>query len=280
MTWHALDVTAAARAREAVEYALMEAGASGTELSEEGGESVRVAGYFDSPPEAGRVRAALLEALRIYGLAPADVRGTRPREVEARDWLAEWKKSWRPAEVGCFVVAPPWSEVEDKAGSVVIRVEPGMAFGTGTHETTRLCLAAIEKHFDGASLLDVGTGTGVLAIAAALFAPAAQVSACDTDPLAVEVARENARLNGVADRINFWVGSVEEGTASADTVVANLTADVIIPLLPALAGAACRRLVLSGVLDAQADAVLSALRRLGVADTEVTRDGEWVAITT
>ncbi|HEX8291728.1 MAG TPA: 50S ribosomal protein L11 methyltransferase, partial [Pyrinomonadaceae bacterium] len=224
-----------------------------------------------------RVRASLAEALGVYGLASSDVREMKFREVEGRDWLAEWKKDWRPAEVGRFVVAPPWSEVGEREGRIVIRVEPGMAFGTGTHETTRLCLAAIEKHFEGGSFLDVGTGTGVLAIAAAKLDPGARVEACDTDPLAVSVAEENARLNGVAGRVGFRVGSVDDATASADLVCANLTADVILPLLPALLGATCGRLVLSGILDAQAPQVAARLIELGVGDYEMTADGEWVA---
>jgi ribosomal protein L11 methyltransferase len=276
--WFALDVTLTARAREAVEYALMEAGALGTEVADERGEFCAVTGYFDSPPETERVRAALLDALRIYGLASSDVRELETREVEGRDWLAEWKKGWRPTEVGRFVVAPPWSEVEGAAGRIVIRVEPGMAFGTGTHETTRLCLAAIEKHFRGGSFLDVGTGTGILAIAAAKLDAAARVEACDTDPLAVEVAEENARRNGVGGRISFRTGTVDGATASADVVCANLTADVILPLLPALTGATCGRLVLSGILWTQADAVCARLRELGIPDCEITQEGEWVSI--
>ena len=280
MQWYALDVTHRARAREAVEYALMEAGALGTECCEPAGDGlVTVSAYFERPPEVEPVRAALAEALRVYGLASSDVRGMRPREVEERDWLAEWKKGWRPTEVGRFVVAPPWCEVPDGEKRIVIRVEPGMAFGTGTHETTRLCLAAIERHFRGGSFLDVGTGTGVLAIAAAKLDSSARVEACDTDALAVTVAEENARRNGVAERIRLRVGSVDETTASADFVCANLTADVILALLPALVAATCGRLVLSGILATQSDAVLARLRELGVGNCEVTREGEWIAMT-
>ncbi|MDT5263019.1 MAG: ribosomal protein methyltransferase [Acidobacteriota bacterium] len=280
MNWYALDLTLSARAREAVEYALMEAGALGTEVVGDEGEEVRVAAYFESPPEIEHVRAALADALRVYGLASTDVRGMEPREVEGRDWLAEWKKNWKPSEVGRFVVAPPWSEVPgDGDERIVIRVEPGMAFGTGTHETTRLCLAAIERHFRGGSFLDVGTGTGVLAIAAAKLRPASRVEACDTDPLAVAVAEENARLNNVAGRIHFRVGTVVDTDASADLVCANLTADVILPLLPALVGATCGRLILSGILETQAEQVRARLRELGFDHCEVTQDGEWVAMT-
>jgi ribosomal protein L11 methyltransferase len=284
MNWYALDVTLAERAREAVEYALMEAGALGTQSAASSSASTGeeswsgVTAYFDSPPEVERVREALLEALRVYGLASSDVREMQPREVEGRDWLAEWKRSWRPSVVGRFVVAPPWSEVTEGDGRIVIRVEPGMAFGTGTHETTRLCLAAIEKHFGGGSFLDVGTGTGVLAIAAARLQPEARVEACDTDALAVKVAEENARLNGLAGRIAFRVGTVEEA-ASAEMVCANLTADVILPLLPALLAATCGHLVLSGILATQAAEVCARLVELGAAGYEVARDGEWVSIT-
>ncbi|MDT7781580.1 MAG: ribosomal protein methyltransferase [Acidobacteriota bacterium] len=280
MNWYALDLTLSARAREAVEYALMEAGALGTEVVGDEGEEVRVAAYFESPPEIEHVRAALADALRVYGLASTDVRGMEPREVEGRDWLAEWKKNWKPSEVGRFVVAPPWSEVPgDGDERIVIRVEPGMAFGTGTHETTRLCLAAIERHFRGGSFLDVGTGTGVLAIAAAKLRPTSRVEACDTDPLAVAVAEENARLNNVAGRIHFRVGTVVDTDAAADLVCANLTADVILPLLPALVGATCGRLILSGILETQAEQVRARLRELGFDHCEVTQEGEWVAMT-
>lgn len=279
--WYALDVIMEGAAREAVEYALMEAGALGTEgaVAPDAAGLLRAAAYFDAPPERERVRAALAEALRIYSLPSSAVRDVAVREVEPRDWLGEWKKNWRPVEVGArFLIAPPWSEVENASGRLVVRIEPGMAFGTGTHETTRLCLAAIEKHFAGGSLLDVGTGTGVLAIAAAKIDGQARVEACDTDAEAVEIARENARLNGVGERIAFRVGSVTGETASADFVCANLTADVILPLLPSLAGATCGRLVLSGILAEQCDAVLAALRQLGIHDCEAETAGEWVAI--
>jgi len=154
-----------------------------------------------------------------------------------------------------------------------------MAFGTGTHETTRLCLKAIMRFFKGGSFLDVGTGTGILAIAAARLSPEAEISACDTDPTAIEIARENARLNGVADRIDFRVGSVVESGASADFVCANLTADVIGSMLPALIGATCGRLVLSGILDSQLDSITEQLNDSGMSGNLVMmQDGEWVAL--
>jgi ribosomal protein L11 methyltransferase len=153
-----------------------------------------------------------------------------------------------------------------------------MAFGTGTHETTRLCLRAIDKYFSGGSFLDVGTGTGILAIAAAKIAPDAPVIACDTDEDAIRIARENAAVNNVADRIEFLVGSVSEKMPSADFVCANLTAPVIIDLLPALLSATCGRLVLSGILDSQFEMVNRQLMQLTASVNEVMQDGEWIAL--
>ena len=271
--WYALDVEIEPAAREAVEYALMEAGALGTETTDH-----TVTAYFPDVPSRERVRAELFEALRIYELPSSSVRDMNVREVEERDWLGEWKQSWQPVEIGRFIIAPPWSDVSDRHDRLIVRIEPGMAFGTGTHETTRLCLDAIQKHFTGGSFLDVGTGTGILAIAAAKLFPEARIEACDTDEEAVAIARENAEANGVAEQINFRVGSVEDSTASADLVCANLTADVINQLLPTLVSLSCGKLVLSGILETQIELVQSGLHACGIDDFEVAQDGEWVAL--
>jgi ribosomal protein L11 methyltransferase len=282
-SWHAVDAIVTADAREAIEYGLMEAGAQGTETKDFGSNLI-VSGYFDQDPEMESVRIALIDALRIYALEAVSLIDLKIREVPERDWLAEWKKDWHPVEVGRFIITPPWKSEPGAVATgssrdrIVIQIEPGMAFGTGTHETTRLCLKAIEKHFHGGSFLDVGTGTGILAMAAAKLFPEARIEALDTDPEAVEIARENARLNGVADRINFREGSVEEQTSSADLVCANLTAPVIIELLPLLLGATCGRLVLSGILTEQSELVQSRLLELGVDAFENESDGEWIAL--
>jgi len=279
--WYALDVQLEPVAREAVEYALMEAGALGTETNDPAGKLLRVTAYFDNVPERELVRAELATALRIYDLASATVRDMNLRKVENRDWLEEWKRNWKPVASGRFIIAPPWSEIEQIYDQILIRIEPGMAFGTGTHETTRLCLAAIEKHFAGGSFLDVGTGTGILAIAAAKLFPGARIVACDTDADAVAIARENATANNVSDAIEFHVGSVDDLTASADLVCANLTADVILRMLPSLLNVTCGRLILSGILDTQIDAITARLRECGITENwEIIQDGEWVALIT
>lgn len=274
--WYALDVDIEPAAREAVEYALMEAGALGTETTETADSTIT--GYFADVPSRERVRAELFEALRIYELPSSSVRDMSVREIEERDWLGEWKQSWQPVEIGRLIIAPPWSDIADRPDRLIVRIEPGMAFGTGTHETTRLCLDAIQKHFSGGSFLDVGTGTGILAIAAAKLFPGARIEACDTDAAAVAIARENAAANGVAEQINFRTGSVDDSTASADLVCANLTADVISQLLPTLVSLSCGKLILSGILETQTEVVQSGLHASGIDDFEIAQDGEWVAL--
>jgi len=282
--WHAVEALALSEAREAIEYGLIEAGALGTETTESN-DNVRVTAYYRDAISVDKVRTILLDALRIYNLSESSLIDLNFQEIPDRDWLSEWKKNWQPITVGRFIVAPPWLMSVPPAlargsgePSIIVGIDPGMAFGTGTHESTRLCLKAIAKYFRGGSFLDVGTGTGILAIAAAKMYPVARVEACDLDAQAIEIAKENARLNGVGHRINFRVGTVDAETQSADFVCANLTAPVISELLPLLLGAACGRLVLSGILDSQIDLVTSRLLELGAGASEVNQDGEWVAL--
>jgi len=277
--WFAAEVTASDESREAIEYGLMEAGALGTETRDADRDQLTVVGYFPATPEIETLRAALDDAGRVYGLTPDAALDLKIEEVPDRDWLAEWKKGWQPIRAGRFIVAPPWIEPAHSSDEslIIIRIEPGMAFGTGTHETTRLCLKAIEKHFRGGSFLDVGTGTGILAIAAAKMFADARIEACDTDADAIEIGKDNARRNK-ADQIEFRVGSVGDLTESADLVCANLTAPVIVELLPSLLGATCGRLVLSGILDTQAETVQTRLAELGATILETDQDGEWVAL--
>jgi ribosomal protein L11 methyltransferase len=280
MVWHALEVKFEKAASEAVGYALMEAGALGTQEGAEDGAALRMVAYFDAPPDTEGMRASLVDALRVYEFPSSALIEMQVREVAECDWLAEWKKDWQPVEIGRrFIIAPPWTEVCPLADSILIRIEPGMAFGTGTHETTRLCLAAIEEYFDGGSFLDVGTGTGILAIAAAKLVPSARVEACDTDASAITIAHQNARLNGVAEQVNFRVGTADETNDDADIVCANLTADVIVNLLPTLLSLSCRRLILSGILQTQVPDVAEKLNELGIGSGEIFFAGEWAVMT-
>jgi ribosomal protein L11 methyltransferase len=276
--WYAVDLLVDDGAREAAEYGLMEAGALGTETRDDD-KTLLVTGYFENMPNRELVRSKLAEAMRQHNVSSPSLRQIDLREVPDEDWLAQWKKNWQPIETGRFVIAPPWSDSDVWDNRLLITIEPGMAFGTGTHETTRLCLLAIEKHYEGGSFLDVGTGTGILAIAVAKISQEVRIDACDTDNEAIAIARENARLNGVGDRITFRTGSIDDSIPSSDLVCANLTADVIVDLMPALLGVTCRRLVLSGIMESQVTAVVERARECGSLDPiEITNDGEWSAI--
>jgi ribosomal protein L11 methyltransferase len=202
----------------------------------------------------------------------------KDREVENEDWLAEWKRHWKPTPVGKFIIAPPWSDVVP-SDKIVIRIEPNMAFGTGTHETTKLCLEAISRDYrPGRSFLDVGTGTGILAIAAAKLSETGPISAYETDADSVSIARENADLNGVGDRIDLTHGTIGDETPAFDHVCANLTLDVIEPLLPLLLAKTKQQLVMSGILAVQKELISDQLFRLGFADPDLRTDGEWISV--
>jgi len=279
-TWIAVDVTVNAYASEAVETAFNILDALGTEidsLRKSPADPARVTGFFDEAPPHGSVNDAVLDSLRIHGHSAADLLSIDQRMVEETDWLAEWKKHWRPTDIGPFVIAPPW-ETDLTSDKIVIRIEPNMAFGTGTHETTQLCLEAIGNHFlPTYSLLDVGTGTGILAIAAAKLG-GREIAAFDTDADSVRIARENAELNGVGEQIRFYEGSVDHSTPGADFVCANLTLDVIVPILSLLIDESRRFLVLSGILVQQRAEISGELERRGIMNFEIAIRGEWLSV--
>ncbi len=272
-----------ADAEEAIEFALNELDSLGNEVNIFGkneGENLTVIGYFNERINDTILRVKLDESLKIYGFSNQAVKKIEWLEIENRDWLAEWKKHWKPTETAKFIIAPVWSKIENTE-KIVIRIEPSMAFGTGTHETTRLCLKAIEENYsDGESFLDVGTGTGILAIAAAkkfqVSSSKFQVVGCDTDEDAIKIAKENARLNKT-ENIKFYVGSISPETPQFDFVCANLTADVIVPILSLLIEKAKRILVLSGILKEQEDLIIEELKKLQITNYKIETDGEWIS---
>jgi ribosomal protein L11 methyltransferase len=288
--WFALDVTVDLEASEAIEFGLNELAALGTEINNLGKkatENICVTGYFGDLPTDETVRTELTEALRIYGFSFDTIKKIDSRPVENADWLSEWKKHWKPTITERFIIAPPWEKVEE-SDKIVIRIEPNMAFGTGTHETTRLCLKAIEENYRvGETFYDVGTGTGILAIAVAKLlkkigkqnSRILLINACDTDKGSIDIALENAELNGVGDKINFTTETISQKDSKYDFVCANLTADVIVPLLPLLIEKTKRILVLSGILKEQEDSVLAELRKLKIENPKIETSGEWISVT-
>jgi len=224
------------------------------------------------------LKSALADLPRA-GLAPT-VPDITIRFVAEADWANAWKQYFKPQTIGRhLVVKPTWEAWQKRPGDVVIAIDPGMAFGTGLHATTRLCLQALENHVrPGVTVADVGTGSGILAVAAALLG-AAHVSATDVDPLAVRIARENVALNGVTDRVDVAEASVPP-TGTFDLVVANILADVIKDMTPALFAALTPggRLIASGIIDTRAIDVADHLAASDFADLTTSREGEWVAV--
>ncbi len=194
-------------------------------------------------------------------------------------WRDAWRVHFKPSRVGArLVVRPSWEEVRPFPGEVVVTIDPGRAFGSGIHETTRLVLREIDRHVRaGDRVLDVGTGSGILAVAALLLG-AKRARAIDIDPDAISVALENARLNGVASRIAVGTTAVGRVRGVFDLVLANIQADVLATLAPAITArvAPGGTLVLSGVLRDQTDAVRAAFPDLVLRFVAV--EGEWVAI--
>jgi ribosomal protein L11 methyltransferase len=223
------------------------------------------------------------------------------REMAEEDWAEAWKQQYHLLRAGQrTVIVPAWEEYAPAPGEAVIRLEPGMAFGTGLHATTRLCLEALEAHLaPGCAVLDVGTGSGVLAIAAAKLG-ARSVLALDTDPVAVTVAEENAALNGVSDQVSLRHGSLPGSapngwaptpssadrmpylleTGRFDLVLVNILAPVIVAMAPALAArlAPAGRIVAAGLIESQERSVVDALQANGLQVIERTQEQDWVCL--
>lgn len=281
--WHAVEIEIARVAETAATTQLWTMNTTGVEVSEDASDFVTLRAYFDAAPDVDKLRQQILHHLKLIDLPEFALRRVETMTIADQDWLSEWKKGWEPIVIGeRLVIAPSWKlDQVGETDRVIIQIDPGMAFGTGTHETTRGCLEMLEKYWQGGALLDVGTGTGILAIAAIRLHPDARVSAFDIDPEAIEVARENLEINGVADEIELEVNKLSAYQGQEfDVVLANLTADVIIPLAPEfpLVMKPGATLIVSGILREQGDDVLAALKALGFELVESKPDGEWVTM--
>lgn len=202
-------------------------------------------------------------------------------KVNEEDWENNWKKYYKPTRIGDRVVVKPiWESYEAKDEEVIVELDPGMAFGTGTHETTRMCIKALEKYVEPEStVFDIGTGSGILAITAAKL-KAKEVIGVDLDPVAVKSASENVKYNHI-DNIKILHGNLMEVVeGKADIVVANIIADVIIFLVDGVKDfiATGGRFISSGIIKDRKDDVVKKLEESGFVVEEVNVDGEWVCI--
>lgn len=220
-----------------------------------------------------RVKEAI-GRLRAFGLGPVGEVGVR--RIDREDGLEAWKAHFEPIRIGPFCVRPSWATA--RAGGIELVLDPGVAFGTGLHPTTRQCLDAVGAlELARRSVLDVGTGSGILAVAAAKRG-AARVVAVDTDPLAVRAAMENARRNGA--RIEAREGSAADVAGSFDVVLANLVADVLVAIAADLRARLLEggTLVCAGILEGEEGRVAAALRAAGLVVVGRDRRDDWVRL--
>jgi ribosomal protein L11 methyltransferase len=263
---HAFRVTVPEKDEGLATAFLWEAGTAGIEVQTGPRGTVALLAYFAEEADLGLLRDRVEEAC------------IEPAPIPQVDWVARFREGFRSFRAGRFVIAPPWDAPAPSPD--LLLVDPGRAFGTGTHETTRLCLAALEELAGLRPLgrvLDLGAGTGLLACAAARLG-AASVVASDLDPEATASARAHARLNGVGLHVVRADGGRAFLPGGFDLVLANLTAPLLIERAPEIEALCAPRaaLVLSGVLQADLPAVLEAYRRRGT--PRERSDGEWAAL--
>ncbi len=307
-TWLELSVTCDPEAVEAVSEILSRVAPGGVSvepgftLIDEGlgaavdpGAPATVRAYLPAR-DAGAVRRATEDVDRALGHLQAfglrEIGELATRVVHESDWAAAWKRHVGVMRIGQrIVIRPTWRRHRRRPGDVVIAMDPGMAFGTGLHPTTRLCLAGIERWADEgllarggardgrARLLDVGCGSGILAIAAGLMGAGALVGV-DTDPIAVEATLANARRNRVARRLRAWRGSLPSGAGPFDLVAANLIASVLTALAADLARELVPggRLLASGIFVDREGDVRAALEAAGLRVLRRDAEGDWVAL--
>lgn len=309
MQWREISVHTTTEGADMISSLLMELGAVGTEIVDRNDvpdpdkpgvywelydkkilenmpEDVLVKGWFEQDSDVEDTLRQLRDALNVYaGMDMGLDFGTLAidqEHVKDEDWAEEWKKYYKPFRIGThLVVKPTWEEYTAQPDDIVIELDPGMAFGTGTHETTNMCMQLLEKHLkDGMRVMDVGTGSGILAIAAAKLG-ANNILAIDIDPDAVKVAIENVALNGAEQQVRVVVGDLCKSEAMpCELAVANIVADAICML----AGPMTRHLekdgllICSGIIREKEQQVMDAALEAGYKLHDRIEKGEWVAL--
>ncbi|MDX2010059.1 MAG: 50S ribosomal protein L11 methyltransferase [Myxococcaceae bacterium] len=282
MSWVSVTVDVSEADSEWVQTLLTEAGAAGLEVRDAAtppmpgvrrpasGEAI-VIGYFEQAADAD---GALLTVRDEVPGARATIEG-----VVEQDWSVAWRERIKSVTVGRLWVGPPWEKATAPADKVCLFIEPKMAFGTGDHPTTSLCLAAVDTYLaahPGCSVLDVGTGTGVLAFAAKKLGSGRTVGT-DNDPVAIELAKECADENGLLG-VELSTKTLDEVEGTFDFVLANILANTLITLAPLIAPKVKHRLVMAGVLVPQADEVRRAYVAQGLVSAGDVVEGEWIRL--
>jgi ribosomal protein L11 methyltransferase len=283
--WSQLELTVPSRHEDMASWVLVQGGALGCEVLPHSDEQVVIRASFDKhilDQEKLQNLAALLEE---YGLSDT-LRSLKVSDIPKEDWLAKWKEGFEPFRVGTkFVVCPLWRKddlsPEISEGRNVIFIEPGMAFGTGLHTTTQFCLRALEAYKPEGNVLDVGTGSGILAIACKMVNPDANVIGVDTDPLSIEAAETDLKVNNLEGQVDLRLGSTETvADMQFDMILSNLTCEDIIALLPDYVrmlkpGA---KVIGAGILKEKLEMLKGAISRYPVNIEHAETLGNWVGI--
>lgn len=288
--WWILEFDVETKHEEMASWLMIQLGANGCQWISTQDGNVTLQASFELDKLTPSDLSSVYSGLDEYGLAPV-IPTVRINRLEEEDWLLEWKKGISPLPLGeRLLICPPWllnelSE-DDKKSRLIIQIEPGMAFGTGFHFTTQFCLRAIEKYAkDGASgqkrLLDVGTGSGILAIASILLLKDAHVWACEIDPDACVVARENLQLNNVENQITVLVGSTETvKDQQFDLVLSNLTCEDNVALLKDYVGLSQpgSHLIMSGILKEKLPILQRELDKHPFKIVEIEEQETWAGV--
>ncbi len=275
MQWCEVTIRVASESHEAVAEICRQAGSPGVRL-----EADAVVAYLPVTNTLGDMQRLVeqLDCLPEWGLPP--VENIEMRILEQTEWEKAWQQYFPLQRIGRrVVIKPPWEQYQPQPEEVVVELEPGMAFGTGQHETTQMCIEFLEEIVqNGMSVVDVGTGSGILSIVAAKLG-AAQVWAGDNDPVALLNAQKNVARNGVGDIVSVHLTEGCEGAPSCDLLVANITAEIIEPLLPDFAKRIRSGgwLVVSGIVRDRSLQIRSRLSQPPWSGLVERQRGEWCA---
>ncbi len=303
MDYTRVKVCADVKDLESIAVMLLDKGISGVELQEPGvyadflnkrssydwdyidpsvenlsGISPSITFYLEDSLQGIGLLEDVLEDIRVFHIDKIEIAG-----VSDEDWKDKWKQYFKPTRItDRFVVKPSWEPYEKKPDELVIEIDPGMAFGTGAHSTTKLCIRLLEKYLNNErqTVLDMGCGSGVLAIASALLG-AKKVLGVEIDPVAVEIAKKNIAANNLLGNVDIIQGDLTKGIEyKADVLAANLTADLIISLLKDASEHLNKNgiVIVSGILQEKEDEVVSAFIDAKYHILDMLKEEEWCAM--
>lgn len=285
MDWTELVVETTNEAIDAVTNILMENEAGGVQIDDDDLNDVRIITYFPANVNVAE-KVPELE-MQIKGLSRFGIDSGKATvklsDVNDDSWRDVWKKYYHPVRITRYLtIVPSWEDYQpENADEKVIRLDPGRAFGTGTHPTTRLALLALEKEIRGSeSMIDVGTGSGVLSIAAK-YLGAGEIDAYDIDDEAIKATKENVALNPIAKDINIGTNSLLDGISKkVNLIVANILAEIIVPLIPQ--AKECLnpggKFITSGIINDKKDLIVNELTKHGFVIDEILNQKDWYSI--